>query len=67
MNTEKIPTEVRHMPRNFLEDEIVRSRRMAESFVRDLAIFVNGIAIDPNEVSFNRDGHFLDIRIENLR
>lgn len=67
MNAEVIPTEVRDMPRDRLEDEIVRLRRFAKDFLSGLAIFVNGVHVDPLEVAFNRDGHFLDIQIENLR
>ncbi len=37
------------------------------SFTRDilpnLAIFVNGVRLDPEEIRYNKDGHFLDLTV----
>ena len=60
MNREVIPTDVRIMPRDALEDEIVRLRRAA---LENVAVFVNGdLAIHRADVTLSANERFIDIR-----
>lgn len=62
MNREIIPTYIRCMPRDELEDEIVRLKRERET-LRSYGVFVNGEQAIANAiVEIHDHDRFLDIR-----